>query len=67
MLIGFPHSTLTKLNLLQYPKASSPMLVTLLGMEIEVRLEQFQKAELPMLVTLLGMEIEVRLEQLEKA
>jgi hypothetical protein len=40
------------------------MLVTLLGMVIEVRLEQASNASSPMLVTLLGMVIEVRLEQL---
>jgi hypothetical protein len=39
------------------------MLVTLLGMVIEVREEQCSKASSPMLVTLLGMVIEVREEQ----
>ena len=43
------------------------MLVTLLGMVIEVREEQPEKAELPIEVTLLGMMIEVREEQPEKA
>ena len=37
------------------------MLVTLLGMVIEVRLLHPQNADSPMLVTLLGMVIEVRL------
>ena len=39
------------------------MLVTLLGMVMEVRLEHRANAPLPMLVTLLGMVTEVRLEQ----
>ena len=37
------------------------MLVTLLGMVMEVKLVQFSKALLPMLVTLLGMVTEVNL------
>ena len=41
------------------------MLVTLLGMVIEVRPEQDSNAPSPMLVTLLGMVTEVRPEQLE--
>ena len=40
------------------------MLVTLLGMVIEVKPEQPEKAEFPMLVTLLEMVIEVKPEQL---
>ena len=48
-------------------KAPAPMLVTLLGMVMEVREEQHQKASLPMLVTLLGMVTEVREEQFWKA
>ena len=43
------------------------MLVTLLGMVMEVRLLQPEKAELPMLVTPSGMVIEVRPLQPEKA
>ena len=39
------------------------MLVTLLGMVMEVREEQPSKAEPSMLVTLLGMVMEVREEQ----
>jgi len=39
------------------------MLVTLLGMVIEVRLLQLLKASLPMLVTLLGMATDARLLQ----
>jgi hypothetical protein len=39
------------------------MLVTLLGMVMEVRPEQLWNAPLPMLVTLLGMVTEVRPEQ----
>ena len=38
----------------QSRKASSPMLVTLLGIVMEVRDEQPEKALSPMLVTLLG-------------
>ena len=40
------------------------MLVTLLGMVIEVSPEQSQKARFPMFVTLLGMVTEVSPEQL---
>ena len=47
------------------PPAS--MLVTLLPMVMEIRLEQFLKANDPMDVTLFGMTMEVRLEQSEKA
>ena len=45
-------------------KAYSPMLVTELGMLMEVRLEQLLKAYSPMLVTELGMLMEVRFEHL---
>ena len=43
------------------------MLVTLLGMVIEVKDEQFRKASPPILVTLLGIVMEVKLEHNEKA
>jgi hypothetical protein len=43
------------------------MLVTLLGMVMEVKPLQLEKAMRPMLVTLLGMVMEVKPEQLEKA
>ena len=43
------------------------MLVTLLGMVIEVRELQPEKAQSPMLVTLLRIVIETRELQLEKA
>ena len=43
------------------------MLVTLLGIVIDVSLLQLEKASFPMLVTLLGIVIEVRPEQLRKA
>ena len=43
------------------------MLVTLLGIVIEVKEEQFKKASSPMLVTLLGIVIEIKEEQPEKA
>ena len=48
---------------LQPLKAHSPMLVTLLPIVTEVRLEQRQKAHSPILVTLLGMSMEIRLVQ----
>ena len=44
-----------------------PMLVTLLGMVTEVRLEQPLNVLASMLVTLLGIAIEIRLLQPEKA
>jgi hypothetical protein len=43
------------------------MLVTLLGMVMEVRHEQRENAPLPMLVTLFGIVMEVRPEQPENA
>ena len=43
------------------------MLVTLLGMVMEVRPEQPENAYIPMLVTLLGMVMEVRPEQYSNA
>ena len=43
------------------------MLVTLLGIVMEVREEQPENAELPILVTLLGIITEVREEQPKKA
>ena len=39
------------------------MLVTLLGISTEVKLEQPKKASIPMLVTLLGISTELKLEQ----
>ena len=36
------------------------MLVTLLGISMDVRLRHSQKAKFPMLVTLLGMEIDFK-------
>jgi hypothetical protein len=39
------------------------MVVTLLGMAIDIRAEQKPKAKLPMLLTLLGRVMEVRLLQ----
>jgi hypothetical protein len=41
-----------------------PMLITLLGIVIDVRPVQFLKATPPISITLLGMVIEVRPEQL---
>ena len=52
---------------LQPRKALLPMIVTLLGMVIDVRPLQPEKAEYPMLVTLLGMVIDVRPLQPSKA
>ena len=49
----------------QPEKAYSPMLVTLLGISMEVKPMQLEKALFPMLVTLLGISIEVRSEQPE--
>ena len=46
-------------------KVRNSILVTELGIVIEVRLEQREKAVFPILVTELGIEIEVRLEQPE--
>jgi len=43
------------------------MLVTLLGIVIEVKEEQSRKAPTPILVTLLGIVMEVKEEQLAKA
>ena len=54
-------------RLLQPEKTEFPMLVTLLGIVMEVRLLQPEKALFPILVTLLGIVIEVRLLQLKKA
>ena len=45
--------------LLQFEKASSPIVVTLFGMVTEVNL-QYLKASSPIVVTLLGMVTEVR-------
>ena len=43
------------------------MLVTLLGISMEVNLEQPEKAKTPMLVTLFGSSMEINLEQPKKA
>ena len=43
------------------------MLVTLLGISTEVKLEQREKAYISMLVTLLPISTEVKLEQSQKA
>jgi len=51
----------------QPSKAWLPMLVTFLGIVIEVRPLQLLKAAAPMPVTLSGIKMEVRLVQLEKA
>ena len=57
---------MTEFRPLQAPKASPPMLITLLGIVIEVR-PLPQKAMASMLVTLLGMVTEVRFLQNKKA
>ena len=54
-----PESTVMLSNPLQRRNALFPMLVTLLGMVIEVRPLHEANAPLPMLVTLLGIVIEV--------
>lgn len=56
-----PKSTLVKL--LQCANALSPMLATLSGILIEVRLSQYPNELLPMLVTLSGIVTMVRLVQ----
>jgi hypothetical protein len=58
--------TTIELNSQQPSKIPFPMVVTLWGIDIEVK-PQNLKALSPMLVTLLGMVIEVSLEQLPKA
>ena len=56
-----------EVRLEQLEKASSPMLVTLLPMVTDERLEQEPKVNCSIFVTPLGMVIEVRLEQFVKA
>ena len=60
MLANFPVKDISDK---QREKTPSPILVTLSGIVMLVRLEQPEKAPLPMLVTLSGIEILVRLEQ----
>ena len=60
-------SQVIEVNCTQSLNALPPMLVTLLGIVMDVRPEQFLKAELPMLVTLLGIVMDVRPEQPWKA
>lgn len=57
----------TDVNIEQPENAYSPMLVTLLGIVMEVKPEQPEKAEPPILLTLLGIVTEVRPEQRENA
>ena len=54
---------ITLCNCSQSLKIPSPMLVTLLGIVIEMREEHPEKARSPMLLTLLGIVIEMREEQ----
>ena len=63
--VVLPLSTTIVVREEQYSNAKSPMLVTELGMVMEVR-EQLWNARLPMLVTELGRVMEVR-EQPENA
>ena len=56
-----------EVNLLQFEKAASPMLVTDSGMVTEVKPLQPEKAESPMLLTDPGMVTEVNSLQLQKA
>ena len=60
LLFGF---TEMLVRLVHSQNATSPMLVTLLGMVMLVRLVQPENAQSPMLVTLLGMVMLVRLVQ----
>ena len=64
---GVTASTVICFTFLQPEKASSPIVVTLLGIVIEVREEQSEKTLSPIVVTLLGIVIEVRERQLAKA
>ena len=64
MVGGVVHSTVT---CAQEENARSPMVVTELGMVMEVWEEQSWKALSPMLVTELGRVMEVREEQLSNA
>ena len=57
--LGLPSSTFNDVRPLQFRKADSPMLVTLLGMVTDVRPVQPSKAKTPMLVTLLPMVTDV--------
>ena len=66
IVIGVESSTVTEVKLLQ-PANALPMLVTLLGMVMEVRSVQPANALLYMDVTLLGMMMEVRPVQPKKA
>ena len=59
----FPLETVIEVKPLQRENAPEPMVVTLLGMVMLVRLEQPSNAPEPMVVTLLGMVTLVRLEQ----
>ena len=59
--------TVACLSPLQFSKALFPILVTLLGILIEVSPVQLRKALIPILVTLLGILIEVSPSQAEKA
>ena len=63
MVNGF--STLEKIfNISQHMNADSPILVTLLGIMIDIRSVQPQKAPLPIVTTPLGIETEVSFTQL---
>ena len=64
MVGGVVHSTVT---CAQEENAPPPMLVTELGMVMEVREEQYSNAPPPMLVTELGRVMEVREEQSSNA
>ena len=63
LYIVLPLSTTMEVSEEQPANASSPMLVTEVGMVTEVREEQPRNADSPMLVTELGMVTEVRDEQ----
>ena len=67
--ISMLHSsgTIIVSNCLQFSNANAPILITLLGMLMEVRLRQYSKAPPLILVTPSGMLMEVRLLQVLKA
>ena len=54
-------------KLVQLPNAYQPMLVTLSGIEMLVKLRQYSNAPVSIFVTPLGIVTLTRLEQLEKA
>ena len=64
---SFPLSTLINDNFSQSKKASELILLTLLGIKMDVKLLHSMKAYWPILVTLTGIFIETKFEHLAKA